>query len=470
MLGFEDFLKKIFSKKKEKIDPSQIDFNYIHGLIFYNTYFDVVAKSLPKGSLCFLVGGWVRDRILNRPIGKSIDIDFLVTCQPMDVVRNLKSSVGGNIFQFEKEKTVATLIFQEGDYKYRFDFSFLDISDIPEDIEFEEKEKLIYQKIIQDLLNRDFTINAIAVNFDDTYGLSPSQTTLIDPTNGFKDIQEGIIKPISFDNIRKDPVRMMRGYRLAAELDFNIDPEFERFVSKNLNLLKNSPKERIRDEFLKVINGENSYKGLVKLKESGILDFITDNQIEDIDTIKELNDLLKKKDSLIAENFWSLLSSIEFFNELTDLTVLKTVCILNKKNIKNTISKKLLFGVKATNFAFRIVQGLFYLENLNEESSFLDKNIFWYKYEEVFVHIALLYISIKRDTKIINDIQNHYFKFYKDKIQKEPILSGVDIMRILGLKPSKDVGKIKESLILAQLEGKVKNRKEAEEYIKNIII
>lgn len=296
MLSFEGFLQKIFSKKKEeKLEVTDFEQNYIHGLLFYNTYFDIVAKSLPKGTLCFIVGGWVRDRIINRPIGKNIDIDFLVTSQPMQIVKNMKDFVGGSIFQFEKEKTVASIIFEEGEYRYRFDFSYLDISDMPSNIDFEEKERFIYDRVVQDLINRDFTINAIAVNFDDTSSLSASQTVLIDPTKGFKDLQDGIVRPISFENIKKDPVRMIRGYRIAAELDFEIDKDFDKFVKKNVSLLKNSPQERIRDEFLKIINSEKALDGLQLLKQSGILEFITDNKIEDIQTIQKVNDILKKK-------------------------------------------------------------------------------------------------------------------------------------------------------------------------------
>lgn len=295
MLSFDGFLQRIFSKKKEeKIEPSEFNYTYIHGLLFYNTYFDALAKALPKGSLCFIVGGWVRDRILNRPIRKKIDIDFLITASPIEVAKNLKSIVGGNIFQFEKEKTVATLLFEEGDYRYRFDFSYLDISGIPEGLDFEEKDRFIYHKVVEDLINRDFTINAMAVNFDDTSSLSASQTVLIDPSGGFKDLQEGVVRPVSIKNIEKDPVRIIRGYRIASELNFYVDREFDRFVRKNLSLLSSSPKERVRDELIKVINSEHSYQGLIYLRDTGLLDFITNNNLDDINNIRKIEEILKK--------------------------------------------------------------------------------------------------------------------------------------------------------------------------------
>lgn len=295
MFGIERLLEKIFNKKKGEELDLDIKENYIHGLIFYNSYFDYISKALPKGFFCFLVGGWVRDRIINRPIEENIDIDFLITANPLDVVKNLKKYIDGNIFQFEKEKTVASFIFKEGKYNYRFDFSYLDISDIleNENLDYYKKEEEILKRLNEDLLNRDFTINAIAVNFDDTSNLSASTTVLIDPSNGFKDLQEGTIRPISFENIKKDPVRILRGYRLALELNFLIDKEFEKFVKSNPDLIKTSPKERIRDEILKIMSNENSTNTLEKLLENKILKNVI-GDIKDLDLYKNLEKNLKK--------------------------------------------------------------------------------------------------------------------------------------------------------------------------------
>lgn len=295
MLGIERLLEKIFSKKKEEELNLDIKENYVHGLLFYNSYFDTLAKALPRGSFCFIVGGWVRDRLINRPLGKNIDIDFIVTAPPMEVARNLKKYINGSIFQFEKEKTVATFIFQEDDYNYRFDFSYLDISDIlSSDLPYEEKEQKILDRLIADLMARDFTINAIAVNFDDTSGLSASHTTLIDPSNGFKDLQEGLVRPISIQNIINDPVRILRGYRLALELEFTLDKEFEKFVKKNPDLIEKSPKERVRDELLKIISNDNSYNTLEKLKENKLLSKIVSENLKDLSIYKDTEELLKK--------------------------------------------------------------------------------------------------------------------------------------------------------------------------------
>jgi poly(A) polymerase len=275
MLGIEKLMEIIFNREntpKNEREEFDVEGKFIHGLLFYNSYFDTVAKALPKQTICFLVGGWVRDRLINRPIGKKIDVDFIVTTDPFEIVKNLQKLVGGSIFQFEKDKKVASIVFFEEDTRYRFDFSYLDISDImSSNADLTEKEKRIIKRIEEDLLQRDFTINAIAVNFDDTLGLGASQTVLFDPANGLEDINEGIIRPISFENIEDDPVRILRGYRLAQELEFKIEKNFDKWVSKNKELIKNSPKERIRDELLKIFDNEGSSKTLEKLIEKHLL-------------------------------------------------------------------------------------------------------------------------------------------------------------------------------------------------------
>ncbi len=320
MLGIEKLMEIIFNREntpKNEREEFDIEGKFIHGLLFYNSYFDTVAKALPKQTVCFIVGGWVRDRLINRPIGNKIDVDFIVTTDPFEIVKNLQKLVGGSIFQFEKEKKVASIIFFEDEIRYRFDFSLLDISDImSSDEDLNEKEKKIIKRIEKDLLSRDFTINAIAVNFDDTLGLGASQTVLFDPANGLEDLNEGIVRPISFQNIEKDPVRILRGYRIAQELDFKIEKNFEKWVSKNRDIIKNSPKERIRDELLKIFDSEGSPKTLKTMIDKKLLQVVIP-EIEDmvkikkqesyhkypliehsLKTVEYMEDFLKKKTSL----------------------------------------------------------------------------------------------------------------------------------------------------------------------------
>jgi len=321
MIGIEKLLEKLLYRQslpkneREKLDL-EIDTKYVHGLLFYNTYFEPLSKALGKDTVCLIVGGWIRDRLLNRPIRDKVDVDFIVTSPPMEIVKKFRQILGkGDIFQFEKDKDVATIIFYENNVRYRFDFSYLDISDIMSDpkMDFYDKERAIIKRIDEDLMTRDFTVNAMAVVFDDALGLGASQTVLFDPSGGLEDLQKGVIRPVSYRNIEDDPVRILRGYRIAQQLDFDIDGAFEKWVKKNHFLIENAPSERVRDEILKIFEGENTDRVLKELISVKVLSSIiphikqmeklgTTGQVHkfpliehSLKTVEYLEEFLKKK-------------------------------------------------------------------------------------------------------------------------------------------------------------------------------
>ena len=278
MFGIEKLLEKILNRQntpKEQREEFSIDTKYVHGLLFYNSYFDKIASALKRETVAFIVGGWVRDRLLNREIGNKVDVDLLVTTDPWEIVKNLQMILGkGDTFKFEKETTVASIDFTEGT-RYKFDFSFMDVSDILNlNLDFHEKELKIVDRLNENLLARDFTINAMAILFDDAIGMGASQTILFDPSNGLEDLNEGIMRPVSIENIKKDPVRILRGYRISQELNFMLKKEFENWIKENKEIIKDSPIEKIRDELLKIFDKKHSKKTIEKLEEVGLLQLI----------------------------------------------------------------------------------------------------------------------------------------------------------------------------------------------------
>ncbi len=319
MLGIDKLLQKLLnrqnqdkSQRKDFEEEFDIKTKYIHGMLFYNSYFDYLMKALDKETVCLIVGGWIRDRLLNRPLGKNIDIDFIITTDPLKVAKKLKNILGkGSIFQFEKEKNVVSFIFYEGDYKYRFDFSYLDISDIMSNsnLDFYDKEREIIKRIDEDLLQRDFTINAMAIVFDDAVGLGATQTVLFDPSGGLEDLQRGLLRPVSIENIQKDPVRILRGFRIAGQLDLDIDKEFLDWVKDNRKLLDKSPKERIRDEILKIFDNKEAEKTVKTLVDYKVFQYIVP-EIEEMIRIKNSDNI--SSDTLLSHSLKTL-SYIEDF-------------------------------------------------------------------------------------------------------------------------------------------------------------
>ena len=459
MFGIEKLLFKILerqNKPKEEREEFNIDTKYVHGLLFYNSYFDKISASLSKDTIAFIVGGWIRDRLLNLPIGKKVDIDILVTTDPWQIVKNLKDLLGkGDIFKFEKDTTVASIVFWEGDTRYRFDFSYLDISDIMNsNIDFQEKELKIVERLEENLKDRDFTINAMAILFDDAVGLGASQTILFDPTDGLEDLHEGIVRPVSLENIEKDPVRIIRGYRFGAQLDFELDREFRSWVKKNKNLVKNAPVERVRDEFFKILELEDSSKALRELKRDKVLEVI--HPVLGKYTGKFALEILDKFKSFQVE------FKPVFLGEFTKMPAYKLAVILtnaNREEISN-LCRDLAFGDKLCRFLLALVKAVNELKSLSEE-----KFSQWlYKYKDI-KEDAFIVASLLGFEKKVSELKDFYDQVYKTSIVDEPLLSGNEIQNLLNIPPSKEVGKLKESLIEEQLKGRIKTKEEAKNFL-----
>lgn len=122
--------------------------------------------------------------------------------------------------------------------------------------------------IEDDLKRRDFTCNAIAYN--------PMTGEVVDPHKGQTDIEKRIIRAVGDPDIRfkEDALRLMRAIRFVSQLDFDLDPVTRESIEKNAQLLKNISRERVRDEFIKLLMTDFPMRGLVMMKETGVLEHI----------------------------------------------------------------------------------------------------------------------------------------------------------------------------------------------------
>ena len=219
-----------------------------------------VTGELEKaGFEAFLVGGCVRDLVLGR-VPK--DWDVTTNAVPEEIIALFSKTFYENTFgtvgvvneecEDESLKVVEVT-------PYRIEGNYTD-NRHPDNVVFS-------QKLEDDLKRRDFTMNSLA---------SVSRETITDLYDGEKDIKDKVIRTVGnpVDRFTEDGLRMLRAIRLSAELSFEIEPETEKAIFENTDLLKNISLERIRDEFTKVIMSDRPMDGLLAMKKLGVMKYV----------------------------------------------------------------------------------------------------------------------------------------------------------------------------------------------------
>lgn len=216
----------------------------------------------------YLVGGCVRDLLLKRA---PKDWDITTNAKPEQIQQVFFDSFYENDFGTVGVKTgsddPALSVIEVT--PYRLEEKYTDKRH-PDAVKFTNK-------LEDDLARRDFTINAIAS--DVKLNLSTSQIErleLIDPFNGQKDLEERIVRAVGNpeERFEEDALRIMRAIRLASELDFSIEDKTRDAIKKNGGLLEFVSKERIRDEFIKLIESGAPDRGIEEMHELGILKLV----------------------------------------------------------------------------------------------------------------------------------------------------------------------------------------------------
>ncbi len=213
----------------------------------------------------YLVGGCVRDLLLGR---EPKDWDLTTIATPEEIVALFPKTFYENEFgtvgvvnegvEDERLKIIEAT-------PYRIESEYLD-SRHPNRVTWGTK-------VEEDLARRDFTINAIALNLQPT----TDNQQLIDPFEGQADLEKKIIKTVGKpeERFKEDALRMLRALRLASELDFAIEHETQQAIIDNADLMSKISKERVRDEFLKIVMSDNPAIALEMAARLGLLKYIS---------------------------------------------------------------------------------------------------------------------------------------------------------------------------------------------------
>lgn len=201
-----------------------------------------------EGQKIFLVGGAVRDAILSNPLK---DLDFVINTGSMALARCVQRAMNGESFTLDDERHSARVILERGkETELILDFVVFTGEDL-----------------LEDLKQRDFTMNAMAVDLD-------AVDTLIDPLNGLESLSAKDLRVADEGSIRSDPLRAIRAMRLSHALDFSIELSTLEKIRQSASGLEQVAGERVRDELFKLLALPGAAGSIEQLEELGLITYI----------------------------------------------------------------------------------------------------------------------------------------------------------------------------------------------------
>lgn len=459
-----------------------------------DSFLNLIAEQL-SGVEAYLVGGYIRDlalyykllslqneasALLNpelqlvEPVLPDKDI-VLFNCDTEKVARNLADSIGAAFVELDSENKIYRVVL--GD----------DYADIAQGLN---------NSVEDDIKRRDFTINSIFYDL--------KNTDFIDISGGFNDIERGILKTFSLDNLEDDPLRMLRAYRFKSKTGFKIDDNVVKFIAQNTGKLDIIAKERIKQEIIKLFEGDFLNDTLLEMLDTGLLEvvfpFIKDiknippnthhhldlvhHSIETTRQIRQNKPLLRLAafyHDIGKPKCWKIepesgrhrfighdeIGGKLVVNELSALKFSKKEIEYVSKMVKNHIYPSSLAhsagsdGQEVSNKALaRFVRKIYPdVEDLIELAR-ADR----LSARGLAVSDKMVEDNLKNLEKLLE-----YYNSVKDKMGTLPkLLDGREIMEILNIKAGPKLGDIIEALKEAQIEGIVKSKDEAVEFIKNL--
>ena len=448
--------------------------------------FQLISEAADRlGLECYVVGGYVRDIFLERP---SNDIDVVVVGSGIALAEELKRILGrkAHLSVFKNFGTAQVKFRQKG-VEYEVEF----VGARKESYSHDSRKPVVEDGTLEDDQNRrDFTINAMAICLNkERFG------ELVDPFNGLADLEDGIIAtPLEPEvTFSDDPLRMMRCIRFATQLNFQIEEETFDALQRMADRIKIVSGERIKDELNKIILAPHPSIGFEYLQRSGLLMLV-------LPELAALDIVETKSGRAHKNNFYHTLEVLENVvksDTLNSSLYLRWAALLH--DVGKTKSKRWdpavgwtfhnhnLIGAKMVPVIFRRLMlpmdaKMKYVQKLvdlhmrpiaiadDEVTDSAVRRLMNDAGEDIDDLMTLCEADITSKNEVRKKMFIENFRMVREKLADlkekdyvrllQPVIDGNEIMELFHLRPSREVGVLKQFLKDAVLDNRVENERE----------
>ena len=449
----------------------------------YSALFGAIRKVVPASMKIYLVGGAVRDILLGRKIR---DFDFTVEGLVRPIGKNIANELGGAYYVLDDEREMVRVIIED-EQMGKFD---VDIA------------QLTGETIEDDLQERDFTINAMAIAVG-------SEKKFVDPLNGLSDMENKMLRMCAPDSLQNDPLRSLRAIRMCLEFGLTMNEDLLDAMYDARSRLYVSSMERYRDEMFKIIRLHKNAEAVGMCQKFGLLDHLfpeynTDNPVNsewiaNTDHFSLLLTVDQKNTELLSDFDNYVSSRLGNYKETLKAFFDKPLALYHNRRMLNLFAaiagslgepaeiagewcSRLAFSSSETNFVMNSLQSFEHLCEVKSPENYGDVDIYRYfrQYKEGGIGGLILYLAdgyryqnIPNAYRtwcdkvvFVQNMVSAYFTRFMEVISPRPLMSGHDIQELLAISAGPVIGQIKNALIEAQIRGSVRNMSEAESFVR----
>ena len=412
----------------------------------------LAAFARDRGVQLYLVGGSVRDLFLER---QTTDIDFTLASDAIEFAKAFAANIGAVAIALEENPPTARVIVKQDSTSQTAQLSM-------------DFAQFRAASLTDDLRLRDLTINAMAIAFENTQTFTNKShkhdpLQVVDPCGGMKDLETGMLRFPNKQVVIADPIRLLRIYRFAAQLDFKISQDASDLVTAYRSMLSDVAAERCRDELMKIFYVKKTHPYLRQMDTAGLLTQVVPTITE---TRKAWISLETFEERPIPPTLHAYHAKInrylqeELGVEINKRSLIKFSLLLGGN--LDSIGERLRFSRKVVQFMESLISGNKKLKDIIPQLTQKRINHFLRTYASDWWGILLYSAALSPiNPAILKQIADTYYEHILPICKQGRLITGNDLIQEFHLKEGKQIGYLLKEIEDRQFDGEIRTREEA---------